>query len=85
LHLACRSKKAAEIRGLLLRQAEVPAAFIAMIETRPGQVEKVHQPLERDENVLRRFPALGLVFHAALLSISDAPDLQVPALGPRTF
>jgi hypothetical protein len=32
LHVACRSKKPGEIRGLLLRQAEIPAAFIAMIE-----------------------------------------------------
>ena len=68
MHVACRPQKLGELRGLPLCQAEVSAAFIPLIETRLGQVEKVHQLLKRDENVLRRFVALVLAFHAALFS-----------------
>jgi hypothetical protein len=54
---------------LLLCQAEIPAAFVATIEAHLGEVEKVHQPFERDENVLRSFSALGSIFHAVLLAL----------------
>jgi hypothetical protein len=53
---------------LPLCQAEVSAALIPLIETRLGQVEKVHQLLKRDDNVLRHFVALRLAFHAKLFS-----------------